>query len=82
MLAPGWGTGTRGGSPPGVKPVSVLVAGPRELGSKMLPRRRGRERVGISSVAKLGSDGECPRMRGRAGEEWEVDFRASHILGL
>jgi hypothetical protein len=25
MLAPGWGTGTRGGSPPGVKPVSVLV---------------------------------------------------------
>jgi hypothetical protein len=26
MLAPGWGTGTRGGSPPGVKPVSVLGA--------------------------------------------------------
>jgi hypothetical protein len=26
MLAPGWGTGTRGGSPPGVKPVSVLVS--------------------------------------------------------
>ena len=25
MLAPGWGTGTRGGSPPGVKAVSVLV---------------------------------------------------------
>ena len=25
MLAPGWGTGTRGGSPPGVKPISVLV---------------------------------------------------------
>ena len=25
MLTPGWGTGTRGGSPPGVKPVSVLV---------------------------------------------------------
>ena len=25
MLAPGWGTGTRGGSPPGVKLGSVLV---------------------------------------------------------
>jgi len=25
MLAPRWGTGTKGGFPPGVKPVSVLV---------------------------------------------------------
>ena len=25
MLAPGWGTGTRGGSPPGVKLGSLLV---------------------------------------------------------
>jgi len=27
MLAPGWGTGTRGGSPPGVKLCSLPVLG-------------------------------------------------------
>ena len=40
MLAPGWGTGTRGGSPPGVKPVSVLVG--RATAGRGAGRRRRR----------------------------------------
>ena len=39
MLTPGWGTETRGGSPPGVKLGSLLVTSTTTLGGAPLPRR-------------------------------------------
>ena len=35
MLAPGWGTGTRGGFPPGVKLGSLPVRGDEEIELEM-----------------------------------------------
>jgi len=50
MLAPGWGIGTRGGSPPGVKPVPPLVSPPYATSTACALRRTLRGPQGAAAL--------------------------------